>query len=382
MKMINRLKTIYFFRQVGETLVFSFFSLYLSLYGFSDYQVGELMGIVPVVMLFATPLLGLIDDGGKREKILLVTTNVLIAVIPLLLLIPNINYFYMAALIVVMSVVRAPISPAVDSLTTVVALNNGKRFSDVRIWASISYAIFMTFGGKLIDIFGFNSVIVLCGILTLFTVLILSSIPLQDIDRPQDNSVKADYKKLFKNKTFLTFVLINILTWAVWSASYNYEGVFYAEKFSNASIFGYVEAVRVVFEILIMAVMAKMKKEIPVKAIYLFFGFSAIAKYLIYYFNLPTFSLFLLAPFMGASFGMVLFCYIHYLTKIVAKHNIHIAVFVITSAQMLFNAAYTYIGSAIVKYTGFYNVYVLLGAITLIGIISVVFFKEHKPQLQ
>ncbi|HPG92821.1 MAG TPA: MFS transporter, partial [Clostridia bacterium] len=381
MNMINRLKAVYFFRQVGETLVFSFFSLYLSLYGFSDYQVGELMGIVPVVMLFATPLLGLIDDGGKREKALLVTTNILIALVPLLLLIPNINYFYMAALIVVMSVVRAPISPAVDSLTTVVALNNGKRFSDVRIWASISYAVLMTFGGKLIDVVGFNFVIILCGFLTLVSVFLISTIPLQDIDRPQDNSVKADYKRLFKNKTFLLFVLINILTWAVWSASYNYEGVYFAEKFSNASIFGYVEAVRVVFEIIALVIMAKMKKEIPVKAIYLFFGFSAIAKYVIYYFNLPTFSLFLLAPFMGASFGMVIFCYIHYITKIVAKHNIHIAVFVITSAQMLFNAVYTYIGSVVVKYTNFYNIYILLTAVTVLGIVAVIFFKEHKPQI-
>ena len=340
------------------------------------------MGIVPVVMLFATPLLGLIDDGGKREKALLVTTNILIALVPLLLLIPNINYFYMAALIVVMSVVRAPISPAVDSLTTVVALNNGKRFSDVRIWASISYAVLMTFGGKLIDVVGFNFVIILCGFLTLVSVFLISTIPLQDIDRPQDNSVKADYKRLFKNKTFLLFVLINILTWAVWSASYNYEGVYFAEKFSNASIFGYVEAVRVVFEIIALVIMAKMKKEIPVKAIYLFFGFSAIAKYVIYYFNLPTFSLFLLAPFMGASFGMVIFCYIHYITKIVAKHNIHIAVFVITSAQMLFNAVYTYIGSVVVKYTNFYNIYILLTAVTVLGIVAVIFFKEHKPQIQ
>ncbi len=380
MKLLTRMKILYVLRQVGETLLFSFFSLYLSLRGFSDYQVGELMGIVPVVMLFATPLLGLVDDGGKNEKTLLVTANMLIALVPLLLLIGGIDYFWMAVLLAVMSAIRAPICPATDSLATLVAINNSKRFSNIRIWGSISYAVLMAFGGALIDEIGFNNIIIISGALTFCSAILIASIPLQNLDKPAESSKKGDYKKLFANKKFLAFVLVVIFTWATWSASYNFEGVYYAEKFSNAGMFGYVESLRVVFEVLAMLLLAKLKKPLSVRFVFFFFALCAMAKYAVYYFDLPAYSLFALAPPLGAAFGMILFYYVEYIARIVPKHNIHIAIFTVTSAQYLLNATYTYIGSAIVRYHGFSNVYLLFFAITAAGLLLIPLIKRDECQ--
>lgn len=192
MVMLRRLKSIYFIKQVGDCFLFSFLSLYLTFYGFNDYTVGALMGITPLVMLVATPALGLLDNGRKRGKILLVCCTALTGTIGLSLIIPKMNYVLIAVILFVLAATRSPIGPSLDSMTTVTAANCNRSYAEVRVMASIAYSLTMAAGGFLIDAIGFSNVLIIGCCLYLTSAVINTTVEVPSIDSLNDTTVENE----------------------------------------------------------------------------------------------------------------------------------------------------------------------------------------------
>ncbi len=380
MKMFNRLRILYFIKQFGESFLFGFLSIFFVNYGFTQSQAGTLMGAVPMVMLISMPLLGLLDDGGKRQKLMVIICMTLVGVLGLLFLIPNRDYLFMLIILIIVTVFRSPIVPALDSLSTVTAINVGRQFSEIRVMASIGYIFAISVGGVLIDAIGYNNVLILGIAFYFISTLLVTAISTPQLDRPINATFSGDRKQLLSNVDFIFFLFVSILTWAPFSSAATFDSVYLNNHFNNASIYGYLDAIRVVFEVLAMLILTKSKHKIPVKWFYVAFSLTVIVKSLAIYFDLPLYALVISFSLVGLGFGTALYYNFQYITQIVRKHNIHIAIFVLNSMQQLFNAIYTYIASAIIKRSVINNISLLYIIVVTVGMLFTIFFMKKQPR--
>lgn len=383
MKMFNRFKFLYFCKQFGESYVFGFLSLYFVKYGFTNAQAGALIGIIPLVMLFSTPLIGLLDDGKKRQKTIIIIAMALTGLVTLLFTIPNRTYLFMLVLVVIISFVRSPITPSIDSMATVTAINANHQFSEIRVMSSVGYIFAMSFGGMLADKIGFVNVLMIGAGFFLLTSLLVAFISVPSIldasPTEKEQTQHASRKQLMKNTDFLTFVAVSILSWSVFNCLNSFESIYFNIRFNNASMFGYIEGIRVIFEVTAMLVMTAIKRKLSVKWLLVFFQLTVFARALVNYFDMPFWTVIVSSCFIGFGFGVALYFNVQYLTTIVRKHNIHIAIFFLTSAQQLFNAIYTYISSALIDGGKFNNIYIFYCAVLCAGLIVTLIGMRAKP---
>lgn len=376
MRETNKYRFLYFTRYFGEFIFYTLLTVFLDDKGFNGTLVGTVLSFSPLMLALSLPLWVAADTGRTRKILVIAAAIVMMALEIVITLTPSITLIIL--FMVLYSVIRAPLSPSLDAMTTVFCVESGREYSVFRSYGSSGYMIAILLGSYIYGKIDFIWIVMIsCVFLTGFVIMSTFVHPLE-IDKDV-SSEKHDYKLLFTNRDFILFLIVQVVVFAFLNVNNSYEVLYLRGRGLNTAMFGVTTLIRVTCEILTFAFLRKVK--INHKLLFILMPLMMISQSLLYFFNAPVFTLFMVVVITGSASGIIIYLNNKYIARIVRPKNITVATYICVMAQNLSLALYLFLGGVVIDRLGIEFVYLFTAVIFLFGAVFVaVFFKKNPEQ--
>lgn len=125
----------------GFGILFPLFSVYLQQeVKLSGTQIGLLLSIGPIVMIFAQPLWGVVCDLTQRSKAVLITAMMMTGLSAVGFFLTR-DYPFMLGIMAMLSVFQAALVPISDSMTMSYVQRTDGDYGRFRLWGAVGFAV-------------------------------------------------------------------------------------------------------------------------------------------------------------------------------------------------------------------------------------------------
>ena len=270
-----------FFGALGALV--PFFTVYLQQIGLSGAQIGLVGSIPPLLSLVANPFWsGLADRYNLHRTVLVVCAlGAGLMAIPFTL---TTDFGWILVTVVVMIFFRTPVSPLIDAAVLQLSRKANVDYGRQRLWGSIGFTFVSMFLGlwlasdNLVMIFWIYGFMMAMGVATLSLFLPAE----KSLERP---NLLEGLRKLARQRSYMTFLLSNILFGFAAAATMNFLSLRMLELGATQAMVGLAFAINAVAEIPIMFLGGRLFRNVKnttlitagmmgLAVIYLIFGLS------------------------------------------------------------------------------------------------------------
>lgn len=221
------ISAFYFFLFFGYGVYSTMVGFYLKQEQFSGFELGILLSISPLLLLFFQPLWGLLTDYTQKPRLILCLSSVLLAGI--VFLIPSFHQFvFVLSLMILYSVFHSAINPVSDRLVIQYAHQQGKCYGDYRLWGAISFALGAWLMGEIGDQSGALEWIFYLHALSLGVVALLSmQFPSVKVLPRENRQIWRDIRILFRIPAYWIFLTVSFCLLGPIMANNHFFALFY-----------------------------------------------------------------------------------------------------------------------------------------------------------
>ncbi|SFJ45041.1 MFS transporter, PPP family, 3-phenylpropionic acid transporter [Paenibacillus sp. UNC496MF] len=226
----------YAFFYMGNAVYGTFIPLYFQHVGFTQSQIGTLLGLGPLIAILAQPIWGLFSDRAKTKNSILL---LLLACTGLsVLLYPLTNQFaLLLAFICVFTFFQSSIFALSDAVTLEALDKRGRgNFSLIRLGGTVGFAIMSILFGIIADkridlLFGvYAAIIAICFLLAL---------RFPTIEGHQAGSKKMSVRVLFKNRKLMLYIGANFVFQVTLGYYYAFFPLYFKEMGGDSAWLGW-----------------------------------------------------------------------------------------------------------------------------------------------
>jgi PPP family 3-phenylpropionic acid transporter len=258
-----------------------YLAVYLADKNFSGVQIGFLLGSLPIAILIASPIWSYFSDVLNKRKILLVV-GCLGAGLSTYALGRADQYSLNFLWIILMAIMSAPILPIGTAivLDALESQGNREKFSLVRLWGSLGFAITSLIWGTffLEEITRYLP----WGLAGLFFLLGAISLLLPEKATDFTYSGLGGLKILTQNKQFTFYLLGSVFIGASISAYNNYQTIFFQSLDASALLIGIIVSIQAFVEIPTMLWMPFLFKHLSMRVMIMIGAFALILRWALY----------------------------------------------------------------------------------------------------
>jgi PPP family 3-phenylpropionic acid transporter len=226
-----------------------FIVLYYQDLGFTGTQIGLLIGIVPLITLFSTPLWTGLADTTHRHR--LIMSIALLAGAATLIAFPLLSTFVPILLIaILLYVFVAPITPLADSATMFMLADEKDMYGRIRLGGTIGYGLTASIMGALVQNHGLR--IAFWGAATLFLLGFIVSQKLVHGQLKEEHPIKGGIRTLLTNPRWLLFLILAFAGGMASAVANNYLFPYMDELGAKESTMGLALTIGTIFEIPIL----------------------------------------------------------------------------------------------------------------------------------
>lgn len=209
-KSLTILKCFNFFSYGSFAIVFTFFPIYFTSQGLSKIEIGMIMAGGPFISIFANPFWGYISDRTQniRRTIVALLIGSLITIQAVFHL--ELYYALFAAMLVYFFF-QSPLASQGNSIILNSIEGTAYKFGAFRLWGSLGYAIVALAAGPVILFTGMERLWMIYSSLLIMAVLFTIGMPRGNLASVQTGFSLKGYGSVFKNRLFLTFVVLGVL---------------------------------------------------------------------------------------------------------------------------------------------------------------------------
>ncbi|GGB47794.1 MFS transporter [Fictibacillus barbaricus] len=346
--------------------------------GLSGTEIGTLMSIGPVVMIFAQPLWGIVTDYTRRPRSVLVFSLVLTAAFGYSIYLLE-SYIWLIALLIVFSFMQSALVPVSDSILLNYVQKENKQYGNYRLFGAIGFAIAVYMAGRLAEAFGTRVIFYMFIAVLILCVLFVFKMP------KENQSLKTDLKKgidqLIKMPSFLVFLSATFLVFGPIFANNFYFGFYIQEAGGTLAGVGLAFLLAAGSEAPFMKFAGFTIKKWGMMHIMIFAAAISAARWTFYFFE-PSFPVVLLTTVVqGFSVGLFIPAAMDYV-----RTNTPIEVRV--TAVSLYTAVgnglgswfCTFVGGVIFDKFNIFYTYLFFGALSFIGLFMVFILSRMELQ--
>lgn len=380
------LKITFFIRYFGDALFYSFLQVFLTYKSLSEGQIGLVASIIPITGLICNPFWNhLAKDVNVNRKILKIIT--ILEGIFIFIFVPFNSIELLCVIVCLISIVGGPFYSLIDGFASTYANKNNKNYPSIRIMGSIAYIFGTSLGGIFIEHLSYQITIIFAGIIFIFTSLLISLIKPINLENKNHEIAKRDYKAIFKNKNFITYLIIYIFTVVISIQGDNYMSLYLTVKCElNPSAYGFVAAGYILVEVVEMLIFAKYFKNIDERKLIVLAGLVYTLRSVLLSFDLPLELSIAAVMLRGVAWGMALTVHVKYLLKIVGQENTTAAIFIISIIQSILTFVCSNVLGNLIEYQGYNIAYlsiaIICGSTTIYAFLHYFIFKDKTPKSQ
>ena len=377
---IVRLKSFYLFSFFAVGSLTPLLSVYLANeVGLNGIEIGFIMSVGPMVMIFFQPVWGMICDwSGKPAKILALTT-VLTGMIGLGYMFFE-PYLYLVFVAVILAIFQSAIIPVSDSITLQYTTRIQANYGNIRLYGSLGFGLAVFMMGKMSESFIGPSVIFYVFFLSL---LLAAFLALYLPEEPPKRKPKllSGLKELLVMKRFIIFLAVTFLIFGPNLANNVYYGLFVEARGGTYTGIGIAFLLAVLAEIPFLRVAGSWIRKFGLLPITLLAGAASLVRWLIYFIEPSLAIVYVSSIIQGFSLGLFIPAGLQYIREVVP---VHITVTAVTLYSAIGNGLgnwfCTFFGGFIMDQSGIYMVYLFFGILAVLGLILTVWLMVMEKQ--
>lgn len=325
-KETNKYRLTFFIRYMGDALIYPFLALYLRSINFSNDQAGLILMILPLVSIFINPLWSFFSKNVNQNRWFASILTLLEALSIILLINVGAKLSLILLSVFLIAVFGQPFYNILDSFTVVYSEKNNIKYSKLRIFGSISYAVTSIFSGFLTR-YSYTIAFYVAAfffILTTFLLLWLKPIKLddtiktkelkEDVYKPINKRVnisgkrsiyklasqdedKPSIKSLFRNKAYIKFAIFIVFTLTLMFAIDTYLPLFLKDSYGLDEVgYSWMFSACVFAEIIVLFILNRIKKKINLRNLLIVMASTLTIRFLV----------FGISDFVGVPLGVII----------------------------------------------------------------------------
>jgi PPP family 3-phenylpropionic acid transporter len=378
---IFAMQGFYLFVFFGMGSLFPLLSIYLSdVENLNGYQIGFILSIGPVIMIFFQPFWGMIADMKNVHNRLLTVTTFITGISALGYIFLD-GYFSFILIAVVLAIFQSAIIPLSDSISLKYTSSAGVNYGNVRLFGSLGFGLAVLIMGKLSE---YNPKIIFYAFfLTLVTAAALSfKMP----SEAANNSKRlfSGLKDLLVMKRFLIFLAITFLIFGPNLANNFYFSLFVEDRGGTYTGIGIAFLIAVLSEIPFMRVSGSWIGKIGLLQVVVLAALLSLVRWL-FYFTQPGLELvYISAVLQGFSLGLFIPAGLQYIREITPPQMTASAVTIYSAVgNGLGSWFFTFVGGVIFEEFDIYAVYLFFGFLTFFGVLLTIWLlkTENKRKI-
>ncbi|MCQ6266634.1 MFS transporter [Fictibacillus sp. WQ 8-8] len=144
--------------------------------GLSGTEIGTLMSLSPIVMIFAQPMWGIITDYTKKPKHVLAVSLLLTGLIGYAVLFIG-TYGWLFIILILLALFQSAIVPISDSILLNYVNQTNQEYGNYRLFGAIGFAVAVFIMGKLSEMSGISIIFYSFALSLLLCLLLIRSMP-------------------------------------------------------------------------------------------------------------------------------------------------------------------------------------------------------------
>ncbi|MCL2528431.1 MAG: MFS transporter [Defluviitaleaceae bacterium] len=223
---------IYF---MGVSVFANFMPIFLTEHvGMTSYQLGIILAVGPVSLIFVQPMWGLRADRARYKNTVLILL-LLLSLLASFLIPLHYSFWYIIGAIFLFNCFMTAINPVSDTITVELCQNHKWDFGRIRMAGAIGYSVMGLVAGIVISGVTLR-LFPLFGIMMVLTIGIVCFMP--RVPGHQREKVKAPYLQLLRNKKLLTVIIISFAANFTLTMHYGFFAVYFRELGGTTALLG------------------------------------------------------------------------------------------------------------------------------------------------
>ncbi|MCW5875616.1 MAG: MFS transporter [Anaerolineales bacterium] len=375
------LSAMYFFTFLALSAVIPYLTLYLDSVGFSGAQIGVLLGVGPVIGLFATPFWTGVADASRRHSLVLGVAIGMVALV--YALVPFVRSFEMMLVaFVAIALFASHLLPTEDSAAMHMLGESKNRYGEVRFWGTVGWGLGGLLFGWLYNFSGLVWMFWICSSLLLIALSLVSRLRFEQVT--QRESFFTNLREL-TNRTPLRLFLLATMLAAIGLSTHNHylslllnelsqaNATVFGWAASAASLMGVVVVIGVLSELPVMRFSEGLLNRLGTRGLLLVSLLVISSRNLLYAVNNEIWVILLLQALHGLTFALLWVGGVSFMARNAPKG-------LSATAQGLFTAAQVGVGYAIgnlvggllIDVAGVRGMFAATGSVVLAGIVLVI----------
>ncbi|WP_268342719.1 MFS transporter [Bacillus haynesii] len=223
----KRFYSFYFLFFFGYGAFYPLLSVYLKdAVHLSGGQIGLILSISPVVMIFIQPVWGIMSDLTRKPTVLLTMALLLTALFAFLFSLFK-SYEWLLLAMIFLAAFQSAIVPLSDSIAVSFSEKTKIPYGSIRLWGALGFAAAVFVMGRLAEIFHLSVIFYTFTLFLIASAIFAHRLPKENKAMKVD--LKSGIRELFKIRKYLIFLLAAFLMMGPTLAHNIYFGIYINE---------------------------------------------------------------------------------------------------------------------------------------------------------
>ena len=376
------LRILTFLRYFGDCLFYGYFYLFLESKGLPESKIGLITALTPIIALVTNPLWSHLSKNANANRKIMIFITILEGIG--ILLFTQVNAIEFIALITILvSFVGSPFYSLHDGFIGTFAKTYKKDYTKIRFLGTFAYFL-ATISASIILHFSssnYNILLLISGILFMLVSLFFIFVKPIDLTLTKGGEeVKRNYKEIFKNKTFILYMIVFFLVNTVSFAADNFAGMFFTNYYQiEDSIWSLIFAGMLLCEFIMMYILSKKSDKLNLNKLWVLISILYPLRSIIFALGLPLPITIVFSLLRGVSYGMILTVNVRCVEKICGIENVTSALFVMAIFTAIIQALCNFVFGSVIEQIGYQVFFLIVGISGFIGmIVNLIYQIKHN----
>jgi MFS transporter, PPP family, 3-phenylpropionic acid transporter len=334
--------------------------------GLSGSQIGVLMSIMPIVMIFGPPLWGMLSDYTQKPLHILAFTLICMALSSLLF---SITTMYGLLMVVSFSLAffQSALTPLSDSITLTYTQKGKEHYGSIRLYGAIGFAVSVLVGGKAAEVFGLHVIFYLAAVMFVVGALLSRKLPSEG--QPMKGNLKEGLRHLLAEKKYVMFLVCTFLIVGPINANNTYFGLYITDLGGTLTGVGVAFLLAAGSEAPFMKISNYIIHKLGVERLLILTAIICMLRWMLYFFTPPLWVVYATTISQGLSVGLFIPAALHYIRQITPSSMQSTAISLYSAMGFgVGGFVCTIVGGYILETLSIHYVYIIFAVSSMIGI--------------
>ncbi|MDR6224971.1 MFS transporter [Desmospora profundinema] len=347
--------------------------------GLTGTQIGTILSVGPIVMVFAQPVWGIICDYTQRSNQVLILTVAVTGLLGLGYLVLE-EYVWLLVLAATLAAFQASVIPISDNIAINFVHRTGGDYGNLRLWGALGFAVAAFIMGELSDRFGL--IVIFFGFAASLWLSAWVGLALPKERIAFDIDLRAGLRQLMKLPPFGLFLLATFLVFGPIHANNVYFGLLVQDLGGTLAGVGLGFLLAAGSEVPFMKFAGRWIRQRGLLTVTIFAAGVSGLRWLLYAWEPSLLLVYLSTIAQGMSVGLFIPAALEYVRTISPKEVQATAISLYAAMGVgLGNWFFSLVGGIILDRFDIFVTYLLFGVMTLVGVCILLGLRRMEKRL-